>query len=93
MCIRFPPGPLCQALLPLKLLSISTPLYLSQSLHPTVPCKPGAADTVHPGSRRRASEGSRLGKQEGQDNPFPLQSYPCPQPHTPSPKFFTILLL
>lgn len=37
MCIRFPPGPLCQALLPLKVLSISILLHLLQNLHPTIP--------------------------------------------------------
>lgn len=81
--LRLPPGPLCQALLPWKLFSISPHLHLSQSLHASMIPRPSAADANASWLTQEGAQGPHLRKQEGQSNPSPQQSFPrlLPQAH------------
>lgn len=92
--LRLPPGPNFQALLPVKLLSISTPLHLSQSLHPNITCRPGAADSMHPGLITPGGGCLRGPTWESRkDRTMPsLNRTPCFKSHAPSPKSFAALL-
>lgn len=70
------------------------PLHLSQSLHPNITCRPGAADSMHPGLITHGGGCLQGPKWESRkDRTIPsLNRTPCFKSQAPSPKSFAALL-